>query len=168
MKKKKTDNGMPKGLGILIAAIALLAVLPMDSVRRFWTIFTRHPRFVMNHPEEMMIFIGFVVVVIVAIVAVFAVLYGFRKKPAAREKPNPSARQEQVQEGKLLQTLASHIRQEKRAAGDEAIHCAHLTGREKYMEQIDSFLRNGLIDRAEYHTLRDRYSRLNIPEDYHG
>ena len=54
------------------------------------------------------------------------------------------------------------------AEREEAIHCAHLTGREKYMEQINSFLKNGLIDRAEYNALRERYSKLNIPDDYHG
>ena len=50
---------------------------------------------------------------------------------------------------------------------EEAIHCAHLTGRAKYMEQLDSFLKTGLIDREEYRVLKERYMRLDIPDDYH-
>ena len=51
---------------------------------------------------------------------------------------------------------------------EEAIHCQHKSGREKYLEQLDSFLANGIIDRAEYRLLRERYSKLDIDEDYHG
>ena len=50
---------------------------------------------------------------------------------------------------------------------EEAIHCAHLTGRAKYMEQLDSFLRTGLIDREEYRVLKERYMSLDIPDYYH-
>ena len=50
---------------------------------------------------------------------------------------------------------------------EDAIHCEHKRGTEKYLEQIDGYLRTGLIDRAEYKVLRDRYSKLNIPDDYH-
>ena len=50
---------------------------------------------------------------------------------------------------------------------EEAIHCAHLTGRAKYLEQLDSFLSTGLIDREEYRVLKERYMRLDIPDDYH-
>ena len=51
---------------------------------------------------------------------------------------------------------------------EEAIHCQHKTGKQKYLDQLDSFLANGIIDRAEYRTLRERYSKLEIDEDYHG
>ncbi len=50
---------------------------------------------------------------------------------------------------------------------DEAIHCAHLNGRQKYLEQIDNYLKTGLIDRSEYRVLKERYMNLDIPDDYH-
>lgn len=50
---------------------------------------------------------------------------------------------------------------------EEAISCAHHTGKEKYLEQVEGFYRNGLIDRAEYKTLREKYEKMDIPEDYH-
>ena len=50
---------------------------------------------------------------------------------------------------------------------EEAITCAHHTGRQKYLEQIEGFYKNGLIDRAEYKTLREKYEKMDIPEDYH-
>ena len=50
---------------------------------------------------------------------------------------------------------------------EEAITCAHHTGKEKYLEQVEGFYRNGLIDRAEYKILREKYEKLELPEDYH-
>ena len=50
---------------------------------------------------------------------------------------------------------------------EEAVHCAHSRGREKYLEQIEGFLANGIIDKAEYRLMKERYSRLNIEDDYH-
>ena len=55
----------------------------------------------------------------------------------------------------------------REAEAEEAIHCDHLTGRQKYLEQIDGYLRTGLIDRAEYRVLKERYNSLDIPDDYH-
>jgi hypothetical protein len=50
---------------------------------------------------------------------------------------------------------------------EEAVHCHHSTGREKYLEQLDSFLANGIIDKAEYKTMKERYSKLDVEDDYH-
>ena len=50
---------------------------------------------------------------------------------------------------------------------EQAVHCHHSTGKQKYLEQLDSFLANGIIDRAEYRLLKERYSKLNIEDDYH-
>ena len=50
---------------------------------------------------------------------------------------------------------------------EEVITCAHHTGKEKYLEQVEGFYRNGLIDRAEYRLLREKYEKMDIPEDYH-
>ena len=73
-----------------------------------------------------------------------------RKSPAG-VKPHPSIR----------------LHAPDQPEAEEASHCAHLTGRAKYMEQLDSFLRTGLIDREEYRVLKERYMRLDIPDDYH-
>lgn len=50
---------------------------------------------------------------------------------------------------------------------EEAIHCAHVRGKQKYIEQLDSYLKNGIIDKAEYRVLRERYEKLDLPDDYH-
>ena len=52
-------------------------------------------------------------------------------------------------------------------AEEDAIHCDHLIGRQKYLEQIEGYLRTGLIDRSEYRVLKERYMSLDIPDDYH-
>ena len=50
---------------------------------------------------------------------------------------------------------------------EEVVTCAHRTGREKYLEQVEGFYKNGLIDREEYKTLQAKYEKLEIPDDYH-
>ena len=50
---------------------------------------------------------------------------------------------------------------------EEVVTCAHRTGREKYLEQVEGFYKNGLIDRDEYKILREKYEKMDIPEDYH-
>lgn len=50
---------------------------------------------------------------------------------------------------------------------EEAVHCHHSTGKQKYLEQLDTFLANGIIDKAEYRLLKERYSKLDIEDDYH-
>ena len=50
---------------------------------------------------------------------------------------------------------------------EEVITCGHKSGKEKYLEQVEGFYKNGLIDREEYKTLRAKYEQLEIPEDYH-
>ena len=58
-------------------------------------------------------------------------------------------------------------RKRKPAEEEEALHCEHLTGRAKYMQQLEGYLRSGLIDRAEYKVLKEKYMKMEIPEDYH-
>lgn len=50
---------------------------------------------------------------------------------------------------------------------EETISCTHSRGREKYIHQLDGFLATGLIDRTEYSMLKERYDKLNIPENMH-
>ena len=64
-------------------------------------------------------------------------------------------------------TPAASRRSAHRGEAEEAVHCAHSRGKEKYLEQLDGFLANGIIDKAEYKLMRDRYSRLQIEDDYH-
>ena len=82
-----------------------------------------------------------------------------RTREAARPAPARSAA------AKPRPSIRLHAPDQPEA--EEAIHCAHLTGRAKYLEQLDSFLRTGLIDREEYRVLKNRYMSLDIPDDYH-
>lgn len=50
---------------------------------------------------------------------------------------------------------------------EQAVHCAHSTGKQKYLDQLDSFLASGIIDKAEYKLMKERYSKLEIEDDYH-
>ena len=54
-----------------------------------------------------------------------------------------------------------------RDEAEEVISCGHKSGKEKYLEQVEGFYKNGFIDRDEYKILRAKYEKLEIPEDYH-
>ncbi len=53
------------------------------------------------------------------------------------------------------------------AESEDAIHCDHRRGKEKYMQQLENYLASGLIEREEYRVLRARYEQLEIDDDYH-
>ena len=50
---------------------------------------------------------------------------------------------------------------------EQAVKCTHPRGREKYIHQLDGFLANGLIDKSEYRVLKERYEKMNIPDNMH-
>ena len=58
-------------------------------------------------------------------------------------------------------------RPEVMARSEQAVGCQHAAGREKYLRQLDEHLKSGLIDKAEYKLLCERYLRMDIDEDVH-
>jgi hypothetical protein len=82
---------------------------------------------------------------------------GARKQMVELNRPFPTPKT-----GKQTAAILRHSDE-----AEEAISCQHLTGKEKYIQQLDSYLKAGLIDKAEYKIMKDRYSKLEIPEDYH-
>lgn len=58
-------------------------------------------------------------------------------------------------------------RPEVMARSEQAVGCQHPAGREKYLRQLDEHLKSGLIDKAEYKLLRERYLRMDIDESLH-
>ena len=58
-------------------------------------------------------------------------------------------------------------RPEVMARSEQAVGCQHPAGREKYLRQLDEHLKSGLIDKAEYKLLRERYLRMDIDERVH-
>ena len=85
-------------------------------------------------------------------------------KTSARPAPQRTAPRPAAQPRPQVRANArAHLDTE----AEEAIHCAHLTGRAKYLEQIDNYLKTGLIDKDEYRVLKNRYMNLDIPDEYH-
>ena len=50
---------------------------------------------------------------------------------------------------------------------EQAVKCTHPRGKEKYIAQLDNFLANGLIDKAEYRVLKERYEKTQVPDNMH-
>ena len=51
------------------------------------------------------------------------------------------------------------------AKNDAAIRCTCARGRQRYLDQADMFLKNGLIDKNEWRAMRERYMKMEIPEE---
>ncbi len=107
-------------------------------------------RILRYHPRPLILFALFLLLMLVGLVSALRclVLLGRIARCGAQGEDGPSP---------------------VRAARDaeEAVRCQHAGGREKYLEQLDSYLESGLIDKAEYRQMRERYERVNIPDDYH-
>ena len=98
-----------------------------------------------------------IVVCLVIIVSLFSLI--FKKGAAGKEKT--TTRPAPVQRHAPRPAAHAHTESE------EAVRCAHSRGKEKYLEQLDTFLANGIIDRAEYKLMHERYEKLDIPDDFH-
>ncbi len=95
----------------------------------------------------------------VLLLALIPVLTGKKKTKAGREEKAAPVR--------AAEDRRQPARGGKEREREEAVRCHHSRGKEKYIEQLDSYLKAGLIDRAEYRVLRERYEKLDLPDDYH-
>ncbi|MBO5497287.1 MAG: hypothetical protein J5967_07765 [Oscillospiraceae bacterium] len=119
---------------------------------------------VMSNVDEPEIALASIAVVIV--IAVIVSTVSAAKKSAAG-KTAPQTRSAQTRMPAFEKTPAAARRSAHRDEAEEAVHCAHSRGKEKYLEQLDGFLANGIIDKAEYKLMKERYSKLEIEDDYH-
>ena len=104
------------------------------------------------------LFVAFITVIVIAVSMVKGKKAGEKKQtavPLNRPVSQPTA------------TKTKHAALKHRDEAEEVITCGHKSGKEKYLEQVEGFYKNGLIDREEYKTLRAKYEKLEIPEDYH-
>ncbi len=163
MKKK-----LSKSVSVLITSIIVLFLLPGDSLRLL-SMYLRHYglseniiRYFSRMPASelflMLISIFFIVLIIISIIKILILSYKLGANRSTGGTARPAAK---VFAKPVAVSAARHVT-------EEAINCSHSTGKAKYLEQIDGYLKTGLIDRAEYNALKTRYERLNIPDDYHG
>ncbi len=166
-KKSRKTPGAPAALMI---SVILLMTFPKETVRRVFNMLIRGGgRFILSHPEQLMVFLVFIVLLVIAILSFLRLVVHAGKKQAAKPK-SPSVRSapQRHQDAQPAVSTLPRIPLHRNNPSEDAIHCEHKTGREKYLDQINGFLKNGLIDRAEFNVLRERYEKLNIPDDYHG
>ena len=142
------QNNMKKGskFAAIPGLIFLVIMLVMSNV---------------DEPEIALASIAVVVVIAVIVSTVSAA------KKSAAGKTAPQTRPAQTRMPAVEKTPAAARRSAHRDEAEEAVHCAHSRGKEKYLEQLDGFLANGIIDKAEYRLMKERYSRLEIEDDYH-
>ena len=106
------------------------------------------------------------IVVLLVIIGVVAATVASVRKAAGKGGTAPG-RGGRTRTASFEKSPARRAQAVRRTETEEAVHCAHSRGREKYLEQIEGFLANGIIDKAEYRLLKERYSKLEIEDDYH-
>ena len=116
-------------------------------------------RLLRTRPQQVVMMAALLVVCVIAVMMFIRMLGGGRKRASVSDAPKRTP----VRDAPVRRAPAKRNMPE----AEEAIHCAHLTGRAKYLEQIDNYLKTGLIDRNEYRVLKERYMKLDIQDDYH-
>ncbi len=96
---------------------------------------------------------------------IFLAVAGFGAASVIAKKKG-GARHGSVYHSERAKEKAKHIFM-KEEYEEEAVKCTHPRGREKYIHQLDNFLANGIIDKTEYRVLKERYDKINIPENMH-
>ena len=151
MRRKKSKA--PGAFYTFIISLFLLISNYQSAVQRIKFLFFRTPislrklQFIWSTDPSSLISVAvFLLLILIAVVSFFRFLSQMKKlqrgAPSREAAPKPEA-------------------------VEDALHCDHKRGKEKYLQQLDSFLRCGVIDRAEYRTLRARYEKLDIDDDYH-
>ena len=102
---------------------------------------------------------GVAALIFIAVIVGIAVLLVRRLKPKAETAARESTEQPHSEGRHISFVPEIHLP----ADGSECVNT--LRGREKYYAQLDSFLKNGIIDRDEYKFMRERYARMDIPDD---
>lgn len=145
MNVQNNNNNKKKGKGYLAPAVILFALLSVIGEIGE-----------MERPEALIAILVGAVILVVILATVNAVKKHSEKSGTpVRSAARPAAR------------TAARPASGGAERAEEAVHCHHSTGKQKYLEQLDGFLANGIIDKAEYRLMKERYSRLNIEDDYH-
>jgi len=137
---KRKNNSSSSTLGIGIIALVLLLNSVSDAV------FGRN-------------FVALIAVVMFLGIAGLGVGMVYAKKKGGAKKGS-------VYHAERAKEKAKHIFMREEFE-EEAVKCTHPRGRDKYIHQLDNFLANGIIDKSEYRVLKERYDKLNIPENMH-
>ena len=145
MNLQNNNNNKKKGKGYLAPAVILFVLLSVIGEIGE-----------MERPEALIAVLVGAVILVVILATVGAVKKHSEKSGTpVRSAARPAAR------------TAARPASGGAERAEEAVHCHHSTGKQKYLEQLDGFLANGIIDKAEYRLMKERYSRLNIEDDYH-
>ena len=102
---------------------------------------------------------GLGILIFIAVIIAIAVLLVRKMKPKAAASARESTEQPHSEGRHISFVPEIHLHSD----GSECVNT--LRGREKYYAQLDSFLKNGIIDRDEYKFMRERYARMDIPDD---
>ena len=161
--RKKTKSPVSSIFTAFLTGIILFYIIPW-SWRDYWFQLIRSglfPRYLSSSlahsPADFIFSIVFCILLLVFMISVIVSIVRIISAIArARSASGSPARAQKARKVTGKVTVA-----------DEALHCSHKRGREKYLEQIDGFLRSGLIEKKEYDVLYQRYLKLDIPDDYH-
>ena len=96
---------------------------------------------------------GLGILIFIAVIVGIVALLVNKLKPKAETAARGSTEQPHSEGRHISFVPEIHLHSD----GSECVNT--LRGRERYYAQLDSFLKNGIIDREEYKVLRSRYER---------
>ena len=138
-ERARTSNKSALSVYVVVLAILLVNALNLSAGN-----------------ENLVIYIT--VIVVIALVW-FAVAYTLAKKKSGGKTASIYNSERAKEKAKQI-----FMREEFE---EQAVKCSHPRGKEKYIAQLNNFLANGLIDKAEYRVLKERYEKTQVPDDMH-
>ena len=141
------NNKQPPGKGIMAFTWILIAVITAVIAA--------------NDGDTSILSVAIVVVTVALVILID------RAKRAGKTAKTPNAAKTTVELHRPFPQPKAKQSARHRDEAEEAVTCAHATGKEKYIQQLDSYLKAGLIDKNEYKIMKERYEELDLPDDYH-
>lgn len=102
-------------------------------------------------------------IVAIVIIAIAALVFGL----ILAQKKKGEKKLGSVYHAERMKDMAKSVLHAQKRSSEQAVSCSHELGKDKYIQQLDNFLSNGLIEKSEYNQLKRRYENLNVPDNMH-
>lgn len=155
--KNTPDKSSRRSGGWLPLVISALILLRMPSMygRMIIYYFFRSPfplrnlELLLRHPFQQpgLGIIIYALAVIVLVISLIRVLIGIGRGSGAKTRVEKKTEKE-------IETI------------EKSFQSAYKSGRERYMDQLDGFLKSGYLDQKGYNEMKKKYQEMNIPNGF--
>ena len=165
--KEKNKSVMTIVSRMIISIYAAAIIAQTHALSQAWWLIRRGmlfrylPTLLFREPLTIILPVAFVICCLTFIVSLFKLIGlgtgGHRDSTMERDVQKQRIQADRKRKQKMeAQGLSG---------SSEVIH-VQTTGRQKYLDQLEEYRRNGLVDREEYEQLKKQYEQMDIPDRF--